>query len=83
MSYMVGAETDLFGVEVTTGRDVILDFEDGIDRFSLGSDLGFDDLRIIGNAAGTVAAIRLESNDQLLTVVKNISYSDITIADFV
>ena len=38
MSYMVGAETDLFGVEVTTGRDVILDFEDGIDRFSLGSE---------------------------------------------
>ena len=78
-----GAGADVFGVEVTTGRDVVLDFEDGTDRFSLGSDLSFDDLRIIGNAAGTVAAIRLESNDQLLTVVKNVSYSDLSEADFV
>ena len=79
-----GTGADVFGIEVTTtGRDVILDFEDGIDYFSLGSDLSFEDFRIVGNAAGTVTAIRLESNNQLLTVVKDVSFADITVEDFV
>ncbi len=70
-------------IEVTSGRDTILNFEDGIDYFSLGSSVSFADLRIVGNAAGTVSAIRLESNNQLLAVVKDIGYTDITEADFV
>ncbi len=78
-----GDGADVFGIEVTaTGRDVILDFEDGVDYLSLGSGMSFDDLKIVGNAAGTVSAIRLEDNNQLLTVIKDVSFTDITVEDF-
>lgn len=70
-------------IEVTSSRDTILNSEDGIDYFSLSYSISFADLKIVGNTAGTVSAIRLESNNQLLDVVKDIGYSDITETDFV
>ncbi|MEM8722140.1 MAG: hypothetical protein AAGE84_23070 [Cyanobacteria bacterium P01_G01_bin.39] len=81
--YYGGAGADVFALEVFDDKDIIFDFEDGVDSFSLGADLGFEDLRITGNAAGTTSAIRLDSNNQVLAVLRNVSYTDITEADFI
>jgi Ca2+-binding RTX toxin-like protein len=77
------AGSDIFTLESVLGRDVLNDFTNGIDLFDLSGSLGFSDLNIINNAAGTATLIQnATNNNQLLAIVNNVSATDITMADF-
>jgi len=74
---------DIFVLESASGADTINDFQNGVDRFSLSASLGFGDLDISNNQAGTATLIAdTTNNNQLLAIVKNVSASNITAADF-
>ena len=75
---------DVFALESVVGRDVINDFDNGVDLFNLTGSLGFSDLNIFSNAAGTAVIIRDTSNDnQLLAIINDVRAADITESDFI
>ena len=71
--------SDIFVLD-TQGINRILDYEDGIDKLFLGSDLQFSDLNIQSQRFGV--QIRLISNNQTLANINNVSRTDITQSDF-
>ena len=74
---------DVFVLEPGAGEDVITDFDQNFDLFGLTISIGFSDLSIINNNAGTAALIRdTTNNNRLLATVNNLSASDITVDDF-
>ncbi len=74
---------DVFALESVVGRDVINDFDNGVDLFNLTGSLSFSDLNIFSNAAGTAVIIRDISNDnQLLAIINDVRAADITAEDF-
>ena len=72
------------GGSALTDADIIMDFQDGTDVFGLSGGLNFDDLTINqgsgSNSSHTI--IRLTSSGEYLAIVKNISASSISVADF-
>lgn len=78
-----GSGADVFAIESLSGIDTISDFSDGVDYLSLANPLGFGDLSIVDNSAGTAAMILDGTNgNQLLAVVNNVSAADLTVEDF-
>ena len=74
--------TDVFVLESDAGRDTIRDYTDGIDSFGLSASLGFSDLNIRNNSAGTAALIVNLNSERVLAIVNHVDASDITAADF-
>ena len=65
---------------VTGDRDIIRDYEDGIDQLVLTGDLSFDDLTIVQNGVHT--RILETATNQILAVLNNIDASNIDQHDF-
>jgi len=72
------------GGSALTDADIIMDYQDGTDVFGLSGGLNFDDLTIAqgsgSNSSHTI--IRLTSSGEYLAIVKNISASNVSGADF-
>ncbi|MEM9274746.1 MAG: carbohydrate-binding protein [Cyanobacteria bacterium P01_F01_bin.143] len=77
-----GADSDRFMLVsgVTGDRDVIRDYQDGIDRIVLTGDLSFNDLTIAQSNAHT--RIRETATNQILAVINNIDANNIDQNDF-
>jgi len=74
---------DIFALEPAMDRDLIADFQDGMDKFGLSNSLGFSDLSITNNPKNTATLIADATNEnELLAVVNNIDAADLTAADF-
>jgi Ca2+-binding RTX toxin-like protein len=73
-----GKGRDVFRLEKGIGRDVILDFQDRQDRFSLGNGLKFRQL----DFARKRRDILISFNRDQLALVKGIRPNQITVADF-
>ena len=74
---------DVFVLSSGAGRDTIRDFRDGIDSFGLSASLGFSDLSIRNNSAGTATLIVDLNSDRVMAIVNNVDANDITAADFI
>jgi 5'/3'-nucleotidase SurE len=72
--------TDTFVLRLNGGRDIIADFEDGIDKLALSEGINFEDLTIGSNKAGTSTSIGFEG--QNLAVLRGIDSDLITENDF-
>ena len=72
------------GGSALTDADIIMDFQDGTDVIGLSGGLSFNDLTIAqgsgSNSSHTI--IRITSSGEYLVIVKNISASNISGADF-
>jgi len=75
-----GLDSDIFVLESAMGKDLILDFEDGTDFFTLGSNLEFADLNIVDLAGGVT--IEYAADRMAIAFVSNVSAADITEQDF-
>ncbi len=77
-----GTGADIFVLEVNSGKDIIQDFEDGIDLFKLPNGSSVNDFTITMNNNGTNSLIK--DNDQnILAILTGIDYSLISEADFI
>jgi hypothetical protein len=76
-----GSEGDLFVIGTGLGADVILDFQDNLDKIGLQGSLTLGSLAINNNKGNTT--IRLANTNELLATLIGISSSNITIADFI
>lgn len=72
------AGADRFVFQPLSERDVIMDFEDGVDRIVLWSGVSFDDLAIRGSGPNAVIAV-----GSVEIVLFGFSAQDVTRADFV
>ena len=83
-SLIGGHGDDVFVLSKTQGKDTILDFVDGSDRFELTEDLSFDDLIITANESNSGTLI-LDSTDgdTVLAVVESVNVASINAHDFV
>lgn len=78
---LVGGEgADTFVLMPGVGKDIIRDFEDGIDKLGLSEDLTFADLTIETRNEGTTTLIKLDR--QLLAVLREVDSVLITEDDF-
>ncbi|MEM9272434.1 MAG: carbohydrate-binding protein [Cyanobacteria bacterium P01_F01_bin.143] len=75
-----GSDRFLLVSGVTGDRDIIRDYEDGLDRLVLTGDLSFNDLTIVQSNANT--QIRETATNQILAVINNIDASNIDQHDF-
>ncbi|MEM9272433.1 MAG: carbohydrate-binding protein [Cyanobacteria bacterium P01_F01_bin.143] len=75
-----GSDRFLLVSGVTGDRDIIRDYEDGIDRLLLTGDLSFDDLNIVQSNANT--QIRETATNQILAVISSIDANNIDQHDF-
>ncbi len=71
--------SDIFVLETNQGVDTITDFELGIDKIGLGSDLSYNSLTL--NGIGNDTSINF--NNQQLAILKGIDFTDLTSSDFV
>ncbi len=71
---------DTFVIMADMGKDIIRDFEDGIDKLALSEGISFEDLIIKDNKAGTATVVRFEG--ETLAVLRGIDSALITEADF-
>ncbi|MEL7468831.1 MAG: M10 family metallopeptidase C-terminal domain-containing protein [Pseudomonadota bacterium] len=80
-----GTGSDVFVFNLGDGVDVILDFEDGLDRIDISSQgLSFADLRIVTSGANVIVFYdRSDPADYGLVTVNNLGVSDLTAADFI
>ena len=79
-----GAGSDWFTIAPDAGTDTIADFTDGEDRLRLDVSLGFGDLNIVNNDAGTATLIQDANDDtKVFAILDNVMAEDITINDFV
>ncbi len=76
------AGADVFVLEVGVGQDLIIDFEDGVDRLGLSGDLSFEHLNIVDLAIYSSTQIYDPVNNQILAVLSGVEPSLITEADF-
>ncbi len=74
------AGSDVFKIQLDIINDVIIDFEDGLDRLQLARDLNFSDLNFLTVNNNTIIRDR---DDNVLSVIQNIDSSLITQEDFV
>lgn len=75
-----GTGSDTFVLEANSGRDTIIDFEYGVDRFSLeGSGYAFDDLIITTTRKGTV----IKTADGAINVLVKATGFQLDASDFV
>ncbi|MEG4201841.1 FG-GAP-like repeat-containing protein [Microcoleus sp. Pol12A5] len=75
-----GSGSDRFLLTPDTGSDTVLDFEVGIDKFSLNNGLTFQQLEISQTAGGTL--LKVTSTGKLLATTTGLN-SSITASDFV
>lgn len=81
---LVGGDgEDIFFLYSDSGRDIIVDFTNGSDRFSLGEGLSFGSLRIRNNASNSAAIIRDINSKDVLAVVRGVDAVDLTVEDFI
>ena len=79
-----GHGDDVFVLSSTQGKDTILDFVDGSDRFELAGDLSFDDLIITANESSLGISILDSTNhDAVLAIAENVHVANIDTHDFV
>ncbi|MGD1925036.1 MAG: beta strand repeat-containing protein [Paracoccaceae bacterium] len=80
-----GSGSDVFVFNLGDGIDVILDFEDGLDRIDISSQgLSFADLRIVTSGANVIVFYdRTDPADYGLVTINNLDISDLTAADFI
>ncbi|MEL6997779.1 MAG: M10 family metallopeptidase C-terminal domain-containing protein [Pseudomonadota bacterium] len=80
-----GTGSDVFVFNLGDGVDVILDFEDGLDRIDMSSQgLSFADLRIVTSGANVIVFYdRSDPADYGLVTVNNLGVSDLTASDFI
>ncbi len=76
-----GAGADLFVLRAGEGNDVIADYVDGIDRFVLGSGLGFNDLTIVQNTNNT--QIQIAGTNETLATLNSVTANFLTAEDFI
>lgn len=76
-----GKGADVFKLASGEGEDLILDYTDGIDKFSLGSGLEFGDLDILQADSNT--KIKLSSTGNVLASLYEVDASAIEAMDFV
>ena len=78
-----GNGSDVFVLQAVIGTDLIEDFNDGLDKFTLEAELNYEDLSFSNNSAGTATIIQNASNDnQILAIISNVSADVITVDDF-
>ena len=72
------------GGSALTDADIIMDYQDGTDVIGLDGGLSFNDLTIAQGSGSNSShtTIRLTSSGEYLAIVKNISVSNISEADF-
>jgi Ca2+-binding RTX toxin-like protein len=73
-----GAGADTFVIRPGEGRDVINDFEDGIDHFWLDDGLRFDQLTFVDVSGATL----IKKDGEVLVKVKGVTAKQLTKADF-
>jgi large repetitive protein len=73
---------DTFAIQLASGKDTIVDFQDGIDRLGLSKGLTFNKLTIADNTNDTGTFIK-DNNNHVLAVLVGVDSSLITQADFV
>ncbi len=76
-----GEGHDIFKLASGYGSDLIFDYVDGVDKFSLGTGLQFDHLEILSNEGDT--DITLSSTGEILASVVGIDAQAIEASDFV
>jgi Ca2+-binding RTX toxin-like protein len=77
-----GDGSDTFLLQSDKGRDVIVDFTDGIDFLGLSAGLSFANLSITQGTGSDAANTLISSNGQLLAVLQGVQSTTITQADF-
>lgn len=78
---MGGDDADIFKLAFGHDSDLILDYADGVDKFSLGTGLQFDHLEIFQNDINT--EIKLASTGDVLASLSGINAQAIDATDFV
>ena len=79
--YLNGGEgNDIFVLELDQGRDIIVDYVDGVDKFGLGTSLNFEDLNIIQSANHVVIK---DLADNEITLIREVTTNEITEDDFI
>lgn len=81
-----GDDSDVFHFDGDFGRDVIVDFQDLVDRIAFGADSGvddFSDLRIVNQARDGVAGALITFGDGMDTVwVRGVTPGQLSAGDF-
>ena len=77
---LIGGEgKDLFMLAHKQGRDLLKDFQDGVDRIGLSGNLSFKNL----NIASTGSNVLITDGGEVLAVVRGINASQLTQSDFI
>ena len=76
------AGADIFTLEVGLGQDLIIDFQDGVDRLGLPEDLSFGQINIIDVPIYSATMIQDDTSTEILAVLHGVEASLITEADF-
>ena len=74
-----GGGRDIFVLTTGAGRDLVTDFTDGVDQFSLANGLGFSDLTITQRNRGAL----LSAGNDVLALLEGVDANLITDSDFV
>lgn len=74
-----GGDRDSFVLEVGQGRDLIIDFRDGVDRLRGSGSLQFGDLTIVQRGADTL----IRAGNDALALLSRVTASQISQSDFV
>ncbi|MEM9246514.1 MAG: calcium-binding protein [Cyanobacteria bacterium P01_F01_bin.153] len=73
-----GVDVDQYAIAANGGTDVILDYEDGTDKFLLVGGLTFDAIRLVGTSTGATINV----GDTVLASVLNVTLSQLDSSDF-
>ena len=76
------AGQDTFVLEANSGRDLITDFEDGVDVIKLSEQMSFEQINIIDAPLYSATAIQDDANKEVLAVLRGVEAASITEADF-
>jgi Ca2+-binding RTX toxin-like protein len=75
-----GEGSDIFAIELDRGRDIIMDFTDGIDRIGLSSGITLEELTV---GEGNHSIIIQDDNSQAIALLSNVDVYKISTDDFI